>query len=163
MGMKDPQTKKLLLFLLVGVLVLTTLTYVFRPHGAWINVAYAADSSGNAILWIRISQYDGGGWVERVNSTASDFSILVEEAEAVKFQVGIRFNDTLAGSESEAVEYTRVYLNISTVVTNQELTNETISYTAPWYYLTETYTWNQTSYPVAGEDYACTVWYQGYL
>lgn len=147
---------------ILAVLIVLALFTMIPERFAYIQFALAADSYGNDILWVRISQWDGSQYVEKINSTASAFTVRVEDSKAVKFEVGVRFNDTLASSTSEAISYTRNYLNISTLITNQEMTNDTCTLSSPYYYITEYYVWNSTGYPVAGVTYSCSIRYDGY-
>jgi hypothetical protein len=123
---------------------------------------FAVDSYGNDINFIEVWQYNGTGYVLLANFTSSGGSVRVHDSWVINFTIGIRFNSTLASSTSEAISYTRVYMNITGIWTNVELNNTSCTLIGSYYYLTEQGHWNQTGYPQAGVTYECSVLYQGY-
>jgi hypothetical protein len=125
-----------------------------------INVVYAspADSYGNDILYIEVWE----GSTLKANFTSSGGSVMVNASKTVTFNVTVCFNSTLASSQSEAVQYTRVLLNITGIVTNAELTNvKVVGPVGGFYYLTERYIIAANTL-TEGQTYACSFKYQGY-
>jgi hypothetical protein len=126
---------------------------------AVINVVYAspADSYGNDILYIEVWE----GSTLKANFTSSGGSVRVNASKTITFNVTIKFSTSLASSQDEAIQYTRVYLNITGIVTNAELTNVACWVSGPYYYLVERYAVNPGTLS-GGQTYACSVLYQGY-
>lgn len=138
---------------------------LFAPNGTFLNLAYAADAYGNDILWVAIYQYNGTAWNLVWNITSSGGSYRVHDAWAINFTVCIQFNNTLASSTAEAIDYTRVYMNITdggTVWNNEELNNTACTLEGDYYVLLEEGYWNEVGKPEAGVTYECAVLYQGY-
>lgn len=147
----------LLLILLSGYLVSNIMNY-----DGVINV-FASDSYGDDINFIEVWQWNSSHYVLEANFTSTDQSCLIVENQPIKIIVSIKFNDTLASSEAEAISYTRVYMNISEGIwTNEELNHTSCFHSGDFYWLKENGVWNQTGYPVAGVTYECSVLYQGY-
>jgi hypothetical protein len=100
-----------------------------------------------------------------VNWTSSGESIRVVDSLPLKFYVGISFNSTYASSSSEAISFTRVYMNISdsgSIWVNEELNNTSCVLSGDYYYLEELAAWNQTGKPESGITYAFSTRYEGY-
>lgn len=132
-------------------------------NGTFIHLAWAADAYGNDVEFVEIYQYDGSAWNLVENFTSSGGSCRVHDGWPTNFTVSIKFNSTLASSTAEAIDYTRLYMNISeSIWTNEELNNTACSLVGSFYILTEEGHWNQTGKPVAGTTYECSVSYQGY-
>jgi len=143
--------------LLIGCIISTI------PNGQLVMLAFASDSYGDDINFIEVWQWNGSDYMLEANFTSTGGSCLVVEDEAVKVIVSIKFNDTLASSEAEAISYTRVYMNISEGIwTNEEMNNTSCVHSGDFYWLKEEGVWNQTGYPVSGVTYECGVLYQGY-
>ena len=116
-----------------------------------------ADSYGNDILSIAVYEDN----VLKANFTSSGGTVRLNASKTITFNVTICFNITLASSQTEAIQYTRVYLNITGIITNAELTNVKIWQNSNFYYLIEKYTINPNTLS-GGQTYACTFKYQGY-
>jgi len=116
-----------------------------------------ADSYGNDILSIAVYEDN----VLKTNLTASGGTVRLNASKTITFNVTICLNKTLASSQNEAIQYTRVYLNITGVITNAELTNVKIWEGTNFYYLIEKYTVNPNTL-IGGQTYACTFKYQAY-
>jgi hypothetical protein len=116
-----------------------------------------ADSYGNDILSIAVYEDN----VLKANLTASGGTVRLNASKTITFNVTICLNNTLVSSQNEAVQYTRVYLNITGVVTNAELTNVNIWADTNFYYLIEKYTINPNTL-IGGQTYECTFKYQAY-
>ena len=117
----------------------------------------AVDSYGNDINYIEVWEGD----TLKANFTSSGGTVRVNASKLIRFVVGIQFNDTLASSTAEAIDYTRVYMNITGVWTNMELNNTSCQLSGSWYYLKEE--GNLTAGTLSeGETYECSVLYQGY-
>jgi len=145
---------------LVGILLAVCLT---SPNGTFIRLAWAADAYGNDIQFVEIYQYNGTDWNLVENFTSSGGTCRVHDGWPTNFTVSTKFNNTLASSTSEAIDYTRVYMNISeSVWTNAELNNTACSLVGSFYIVTEQGHWNQTGKPESGVTYECAVLYQGY-
>ena len=125
--------------------------------------ASPGDSFGNDIVWIAV--YQGG--VLKANFSASGGSVRVDAGVQVDFVVCIRFNASLAGSQSEAVQYTRVLATISYgsgnyIWQDKELNNTSVAGpSGGFYWLREVGNWT-SNLPQAGVTYTCTFKYQGY-
>ena len=135
------------------------------PNSQFTKLAFAADSYGNDINFIEVWQYNGTNWNLLANFTVTGGSVRVHDSWAINFTIGIQINNTLVSSVSDAIAYTRVYMNITnggTVWNNAELNNTSCSLVGSYYYLTEQGHWNQTAKPVAGVTYACSILYQAY-
>ena len=144
------------------MIVTSMLILAFASFNRQIGTVLAIDSYGNDITHIEIWQYNGTSWNLKANFTSSGQSVRVVDGQAVKFIVGIKFNATLASSSSEAISYTRVYMNITSIWNNKELNNTSCSLVGSFYYLKEQGIWSVTGYPQSGVTYSCTVLYQGY-
>lgn len=122
------------------------------------------DEYGNCICWHTVEQWNGSAWVILLNYTsASEWSQRVVDNMPIRFQVQWRLNNTLADSEAQAVEYTKILMNITTGIwENTELNNTSTSSDANYYYGVELGTWNQTGYPQAGVTYDVSTKYQAY-
>jgi len=117
----------------------------------------AVDSYGDDINYIEVWEGD----TLKANFTSSGGTVKVNASKQIRFIVGIQFNDTLASSTAEAIDYTRVYMNITGIWTNVELNNTACQHSGSWYYLKEE--GNLTANTLSeGETYECSVLYQGY-
>lgn len=133
------------------------------PQNQPFMLAFASDSYGDDINFIEVWQWNSSQYVLEANFTSTGGSCLVEEDQPIKVVVSIKFNDTLASSEAEAISYTRVYMNISVGIwTNEELNHTSCVHNGDFYWLKENGIWNQTEYPMAGVTYECSILYQGY-
>ncbi|MGP3705246.1 MAG: hypothetical protein ACKD6O_08160 [Candidatus Bathyarchaeota archaeon] len=121
-------------------------------------VALAVDSYGNDITFVEV-------WEDaslKANFTSSGGSVSVNASKQIKFVVGAKFNSTLASSQSEAVNYTRVYMNITGVWTNVLLNNTGVSGPSGGFYWLS---WEGILAPNTlseGQTYGCSIVYQGY-
>jgi len=117
----------------------------------------AVDSHGDDINYIEVWEGD----TLKANFTSGGGTVKVNASKLIRFVVGIQFNDTLASTTQEAIDYTRVYMNITGVWTNMELNNTACQHSGSWYYLKEE--GNLTANTLSeGETYECSVLYQGY-
>lgn len=122
------------------------------------------DAYGNVIVWHTIEQWNGTAWVILQNVTTSTaWTQRVVDSQPIRFQVKWRLNNTLAGSEAEAVTYTRVKMNITVGIwDNKAFNNTSTSSDASYYYGVELGTWNVTGQPVAGTTYNVATRYEAY-
>jgi hypothetical protein len=153
--------KKFLVLTLILPLLLISLLMMQNDT----MIVYAADSYGNDINFIEVWQYNGTDWNLLANFTSTGGSVRVHDSWAINFTVGIQINSTLVSSVSDAIAYTRVYMNITdggSIWNNVELNNTACSLSGSYYYLTEQGYWNETGKPVAGVIYACSILYQAY-
>jgi len=153
--------RKFLVLTLILPLLLVSLLMMQKDT----MIVYAADSYGNDINFIEVWQYNGSAWNLLANFTSTGGSVRVHDSWATNFTVGIQINSTLVSSVSDAIAYTRVYMNITdggSIWTNAELNNTSCSLSGSYYYLTEQGYWNETGKPVAGVTYACSILYQAY-
>lgn len=128
-------------------------------------IVYAADSYGNDINFVEVWQHNGTAYNLLANFTVTGGSVRVHDSWVINFTVGIKMNSTLVSSTSDAIAYTRVYMNITdggTIWNNVELNNTACSLSGSYYYLTEQGHWNATGKPSAGVTYACSILYQAY-
>ncbi|MGP3705242.1 MAG: hypothetical protein ACKD6O_08140 [Candidatus Bathyarchaeota archaeon] len=158
--------KKTLALLVVTCLLMAFLVF---KSGTFIHVAFAspADMYGNDINYVEVWQWNGASWILKCNISTSGGSYRVDADKPLKFIVSVRFNSTLASSQSEAVEYTSVYMNItydsSYIWTNQLFENLDVNGPSNgFYWIREYAVWNATGYPQAGVTYACSILYRGY-
>jgi len=152
---------KVCLTILLGYILSGCIISPFRDVQL-VPLVFASDSHSNDINFIEVWQWNGSDYVLEANFTSTGGSCLVEEKQAIKVIVSIKLNDTLASSEAEAIEYTRVYMNISEGIwTDEELNQTSCVHSGDFYWLKENGVWNQTGYPQAGVDYECSVLYQG--
>jgi len=155
--------KRYLALLLIPMLI----AVMFADFGKYsiIQIAFCADSYGNDINYVEVWQWNGSAYVLKHNFTSSGGSTRVNDGQVVKFVVSIKLNDTLASSNTEAVDYTKVLMNITdggSIWTNEELNNTAVSSSGGFYWLKEEGIWNQTGYPQAGVTYTCDILYQAY-
>jgi len=152
--------------LIFVIFLLLTLILLLTPsHFTLVKVSAIGnpDTYGNAIVWLTVEQWDGVSWDVLLNhSTAINWTVRVEDDTPTRFQVKWRLNNTLANSIAQAVEYTRVLMNITGIWTNKELTNVASSSDPNFYYGVERGVWNQTGYPQAGMTYDVTTRYEAY-
>lgn len=148
------------------VLMVIALVALFQsPHFTGIRLVYAADSYSNDIGFVEVWQYNTTAWTMLANFTTTGGSVRIHDSWATNFTVGICINSTLVSSTSEAIAYTRIYMNITdggSVWNNAELNNTSCSLSGSYYYLTEQGHWNATGKPETGVTYACSVLYQAY-
>lgn len=130
-----------------------------------VHLVYAADSYGDDINFVEVWQHNGTDYNLLANFTSTGGSVRVHDSWVINFTVGIKMNSTLVSSTSDAITYTRVYMNITdggSVWTDVELNNTACSLDGDYYYLTEQGHWNETGKPEAGVTYACSILYQAY-
>jgi hypothetical protein len=131
-----------------------------------IAIGSPADVYGNDIDFIEIWQYNGTDYILKANLTSDGGTVRVEDNKPIKFVIGIQFNNSLAINSQEAIDYTKVLMNITYnsnfIWQNVELNNTACITGTEFYFLFEEGVWNQTSYPKAGETYECSVLYQAY-
>lgn len=135
------------------------------PQSPFTRMVFAADSYGNDINFVEVWQHNGTDWNLLDNFTTTGGSVRVHDSWVLNFTVGIMVNSTLVSSVSDAIAYTRVYMNITdggAIWNNVELNNTACSLNGSYYYLTEQGHWNATGKPVAGVTYACSILYQAY-
>jgi len=150
--------KKLIFGIFLIILLMSIMVFVNDNFVVLHVFASPGDAYGNDIKFIEVWE----GSVLKANFTASGGSVRVNASKAITFNVTIWFNSTLASSQSEAVSYTRVYLNITGVVTNAELANVKVSGPVGGYYiLVERYVVAAGTLS-EGQSYECTFKYQGY-
>lgn len=150
---------------LICALMLLTLSFLFVGNEPCLFVYGLGDpdSYGNVIVWHTVEQWNGSSWIILLNhTTSSNWTVRVAHETPTRFQVKWRLNNTLASSETEAVDYTWIYMNISTIWTNQNLTNTSHSSDANYYYGVELATWNQSGYPASGVTYDVSTKYKAY-
>ncbi|MEM3579221.1 MAG: hypothetical protein QXL54_03235 [Candidatus Bathyarchaeia archaeon] len=152
---------KLKVLVPVGLLLAVLFTtLLYHNCGTWL--VFAADTYGNQIDFIEV-------WEDttlKANFTSGGGSVSVNASKQLKFVIGIRFNSTLASSQSEAVAYTRVYMNITYngnfVWQNKELNNTSVSGPSGGFYWLKEEGILPPNTLSEGKIYACSVLYQGY-
>jgi hypothetical protein len=150
--------KKLTFGISLIVLLASLMILRFNDNSALLRVyASPGDAYGNDIVSIAI--YEDS--TLKANFTTSGGSVSVNASKTITFNVTIEFSTSLASSQDEAIQYTRVYLNITGIVTNAELTNVACWVSGSYYYLIERYVINPGTLS-GGQTYACSVLYQGY-
>ena len=157
--------KKCLTSVPIAFLLLFALL-IFPSDFAFIHLVYASDSYGNDINSIEVWQWNDSAYNLKANFTSTGGSVRVHDGWVINFTVSIKMNNTLVSSTSEAIDYTRVYMNITYnsnfIWNNIELNNTSCELIGNFYYLKEQGHWNQTDYPQSGITYECSVLYQGY-
>lgn len=139
------------------IILLITLTLLSPPRQLTINIAFA-QTEGN-IQYVEVWQLEGESYVLKANFT-QDGSVSVNGSQWFKFVVCHRFNSSYANNEQEAIDYTKILMNITSIWTNKELNNTSCTLEGNWYILKEVGYLNQTL--SEGETYECTVLQKGY-
>jgi hypothetical protein len=155
-------------------LVITMLAAAALFLPAQTQLVYAAgspDSYGDCILLFQVWQNNTGtylfkGAVSSSNYTGN-FQFRVDAGPAIMFNVTVCLNYAFATSISEAVENTRVYMNISgggaVGWTNHLLASNNGGTDCGTYWsVTWSDVWNEASHPAAETTYTVTVLYQAY-
>jgi hypothetical protein len=126
------------------------------PYGP-INTAYVSDTNIQGSKWVFPDTLNQPG-VTLIEYTSS-FMFRVYDNHPLKIIVGVNINKTLTTTPSSA---TRVYLNITGVVTNQLMTLQG-NWTGTYFYLClYYYIWNVTGQPYAGKEYNVAIRYEAY-
>jgi hypothetical protein len=127
------KTKHLLLTIPL-ILIFLTLPFL-KDHSTILYFAYASpsDAYGNDVTHVEVWEDD----TLKGNYTSSEGSVRVNASKTIKFVVGIKFNSTLASSQSEAINYTQVLMNITAIWTNKELNNTSCTLANGFYWLKE--------------------------
>lgn len=158
--MKIPKETLLVIltFILVYSLTFNIQQTVIRVYGIGDS-----DEYGNCICWLCVYQWNGSEWNLLLNHTSSsNWTERVVDSKPINITVKWRLNKTLADSESQAVEYTKVSMNITDVWTNKELNNTSSNSDATYYYGVEVASWNQTGKPESGVTYDVQTKYSAY-
>jgi len=146
--------KKLLIPLICILLILTCFV---KPRMITISLVFA-QTEGN-IQYVEVWQLEGSNYVLKANFT-EDGSVSVNGSQWFKFVVCHRFNSSYANNEQEAIDYTKILMNITSIWTNKELNNTSCTLNGNWYILKEVGYLNQTLNE--GETYQCTILQKGY-
>jgi len=160
--------KQIYIPLILSAILLTSFALSQFPSSPlFIMKAYGADAYGNAIHYIEVYTYfaSNTSYVLKANFTSTGGSVRVPDSQYVRFIVRIKLNSTLASSTSEAIAYTRVYMNITnegTIWSNKEFNNTICYLYSSFYWLKERGDWNQSGKPTSGVTYTCTAKYQAY-
>lgn len=159
------KTKIFIASILIILLFFCSLSILKKEQGAWIVIVYGspADAYGNDICYVEVWQYNGTAWNLACNFTSSGGSCRIDSF-ITKFIVMVKLNETLASSQSQALELTKNYMNItydSTYVwSNQELNNTSCTGpTSGFYWIKEWGNWT-TNLPQEGITYTCKLDYQ---
>jgi len=159
--------KKIVLAL--SLILIFCIASIINPNCISLMVpgVFGADSQGNDITFCEVYQYNGSDWNMVVNFTASGGSARIHDSWPTSFVVGTKFNSSLCSSQSEASNYTEVYMNITAVggpsVWSNVVLNET-SCTGPtsdYYWLQDVGNWT-SDLPSSGVTYNCTVDFRPY-
>lgn len=148
--------------------ILTSILFSFILLGLIFNyestLIVFADIHNNDITRLEVYQYTLGSWKLLLNVTSTGQSCDIDANKAIRFNVTVRLNKTLADNDNEAIEYSKVLMNITnggTVWNNKLLNNTDVSSDADWYYLIETGNWS-SDLPSEGVEYTCTIRYEAY-
>jgi hypothetical protein len=178
--------KRLLLTVPIIFLLASTLLLTYQNNYATL-IVYASgtpDAYGNRIVimhvrmwngtayeilpdqytWNGGTSFDGAGIMYGTNARAIEYGNgnlywRVKDDNPLQIWVDVAINKTLTTTPSTA---TRVYLNITGVVTNQLMTYNGYSSTSHFYICTHVYTWNVTGQPNAGTLYSIVIRYEAY-
>ena len=144
--------------LLIPPLIILLITLILlSPKQQTLNLVFA-QTEGN-IQYVEVWQLEGSNYVLKANFT-EDGSVSVNGSQWFKFVVCHRFNSSYANNEQEAIDYTKILMNITSIWTNKELNNTSCTLNENWYILKEVGYLNQTL--SEGETYECTVLQKGY-
>lgn len=149
----------------LSLVLLSALSLAF-PHAFFIGVVWAADSYGNDIEWIDVSQYNTTSWNQVYNFTGNG-TTRIHDSWETSFLVQFRVNKTLM-TEAEVLTYCSVNCTIthqnSTLIWDNVALNVTGSTTsdATYYYAQRLGNWT-SSLPEAGVVYNCTFVYKAYF
>jgi hypothetical protein len=137
---------------------------LFRfDNSTFLKLVFASDSYGNNINFVAVYQWNGTVYILRHNITSTGGTYRIYNNQTTKFIVNIKFNSTLASSTAEAISFTKIYMNITTGIwNNEELNNTDCTLIGNYYILNENGVWNTAGYPIGGTTYACAVLYEGY-
>jgi len=139
---------------LTTIFLLSCLILTQFPHRYTV---LAVDSYGDDINYIEIWEGD----TLKANFTSGGGTVKVNASKQIKFVVSIKFNSSLASSDTEAVDYTKVLMNITEIWTNMELNNTSVVQNGDFYFLKEEGVLASDTL-TEGETYECSVLYQGY-
>lgn len=158
--------KRALIAIPLGVL-LAFAVFSQVNRDCFVSIVYGADAYGSDIDYVEIWQWNGTDYVLRHNITTDPggATYRIYNEQVVKFIVSIMFNDTLASSNQEAIDFTKVYANITdggSSWNNAEFNNTACSSSGGFYWLKEEGVWNQTGKPTGGVTYAVSIRYDGY-
>jgi len=148
---------KVRLVMVASITVLLVLALLSFDSGTFLKVALAADSYGNDINFVEV-------WEDstlKANFTSSGGTVRVNASKQIKFVVSIKFNSSLADSNQEAIDFTKVLMNITGIWTNEELNNTSCQLSGDFYWLKEEGILAGGTL-TDGQTYDCEVLYQGY-
>ena len=125
--------------------------------------AWSADSYGNTLLWVYVSQNDSGSWVQRGNIT-DEGTIKIHHGQEVNFTLKVKLNATLV-SECTS-EYVLVWMNIThengtQIWSNYNMTLRSNTTVSGFHYIIYSDLWT-SNLPEEGVTYNCTVIYKQY-
>jgi len=102
--------------------------------------------------------HSNGASMDIIAYTAN-VELKVYDNRALKVIVKCAGNKTLL---SDPTTEMRAYINITGVVTNQQMTYDSHESGSNFYVVKYYYVWNSTGEPTAGTDYTVKVWYEAY-
>jgi len=147
---------------LIAILIFTIFSYSQMP----ILIVYGSpeDDMGNDVVYVEIWQYNGSSWNLQANFTNEGQGKL-NDNQQVRFLIMIKYNSTLASSENEAIQNTKVLMNITYnsnfVWQNTELNNTSCILADNFYWLKEEGNWT-TNLPQQAITYNAKILYQSY-
>jgi hypothetical protein len=159
--------KPILAFGLIAVFCLASIINIQFPGSLFVLTVYGADSYENDITYCEIYQYNGSSWEFVYNFTSLGGSTRIHDSWQTSFVVGSKLNSSLASSQSQASNYTEVYMNItaiggSTVWTNVVLNESSCTGpTSSYYWLKDMGNWT-SNLPSPGVTYNCTIDFRPY-
>lgn len=147
---------------IITLTVITILSLILLyPQNSMTTLHFAfaspSDSYGNDLTFVEVWEDD----VLKANYTSSGGSLRVNASKTIKFVVGIKFNSTLASSETEAISYTQVLMNITGIWNNQELNNTSCVLNSGFYWLKKEGIL-ATNTLTEGQTYDCSVLFKAY-
>lgn len=147
------------------ILILTFSILLIEHHSIiFVQAIGTPDSYGNVIMNMTIHQWNGSNWeLLQTVTTDTNWTQRVVDSQPINFTVCWRLNKTLASDSTEAQDYTKVSMNISTIWTDEELNaTGSVSSDATYWYGYELAHWNQTGKPESGVTYEVTTKYEAY-
>lgn len=122
-----------LIFVLILLILLPCLFIPFPEQTLKIAICSPADAYGNDINYVEVWEDE----TLKANLTLTNGSVSVNGSKTITFIVSIKFNSTLASSTTEAIDYTRVLVNITGIWINKELNNTECILSNGFYWLKE--------------------------
>lgn len=148
--------------LLISILILSIVLSINQTL-FFVYAIGTPDEHGNVIMEIHIYQHNGTAYDLLLNHTTStNFTCKVESDTYTRFECKVRFNKTFAVDEEESFDYTRVYLNVTDIYTNELMLNISGNSDDDYWYVLYRKDWEIADKPEYGVDYDVSFNYDAY-